>query len=526
VGSSPSPALKLVIREVVTSRLRRGRHGQGLTAAAVVFTCPAFATEGALIGGAASVLGIAVAFVGVRWLDRVSASGMTAYTLSLVPDAHVLALTSGVSLVAMFAIGLAPARRAARLSVTSGLKGSATSGAHGVTSRVTLGKTLAVAQIALAVVLLVAAGLFTRTLAELERQDTGFDREHILEAFTAPEQANISGNRLAALYDAVVQRVGALPDVRDVVVSSRGLLTQHSGMVRTTVPGRSTPPEDPDFVAYNLTMPGFFRTAGMRLVAGRDFDASDIAEHQRVAVISESMARHYFGTPNAIGMRFGTARDEGAPIEVVGIVRDAKDASLRDAGVDMMYLPYRQNIRQLSQMRVIVRTRGDPATLAPVVRRILRDLEPRLPVTAVEPIRLHLGSSIAMERFTALVAMLFGAVALLLAALGMFAMVSHAVVSRTSEIGIRMALGGTRAGVVRLILRENLVIVGAGMALGLVLAMLAGQAITARLFGVSPTDAGTFAGAAAVIVVTAVAAVMVPTTRATRVDPAVTLRHE
>jgi predicted permease len=328
------------------------------------------------------------------------------------------------------------------------------------------------------------------------------------------------------LYDAIVQRVGALPDVRDVVASSRGLLTQYSGMVRTTVPGRTTAPGDPDFIAYNVTMPGFFRAAGMRLVAGRDFDAGDVADHQRVAVISESMARHYFGTRNAIGMRYGIARDEGAPIEVVGIVRDAKDASLRDADIDMMYLPYRQNTRGLSQMRVIVRTRGDPAALAPAVRRILHELEPTLPVTAVEAIRAQMGRSIAMERFTALVSLFFGAVALSLAALGMFAMVSHAVVTRTSEIGIRMALGGTRAGMLRMIVRENLVIVGAGIAGGVVLAMLAARAITARLFGVSPTDPSTFVGAAAVMVVAALAAVMVPATRATRVDPAVTLRHE
>jgi macrolide transport system ATP-binding/permease protein len=478
-------------------------------------------TEGALIGGAASVLGIAVAFVGVRWLDHVAASGMTTYQLSLVPDARVLALTLGVSLVAMFGIGLVPARRAAQLSVVAGAGRRAS-----VTSRARLGKTLAVGQVALALVLLIAAGLFTRTLAELERQDMGFDRDHMLEAFTAPEQANISGERLAGLYDAIVQRVGALPDVRAVVVSSRGLLTQYSGMVRTTVPGHPTRPDDPDFVAYNYTMPGFFRAAGMRLVAGRDFDVGDVADHQRVAVISESMARHYFGTPNAIGMRYGTARDEGAPIEVVGIVRDAKDASLRDADIDMMYLPYRQNTRGLTQMRAIVQTQGDPAALASAVRRILHDLEPTLAVIAVEPIRVQMGRSIAMERFTALVSMFFGAVALLLAALGMFAMVSHAVVTRTSEIGIRMALGGTRAGVLRMIVRENLVIVGAGIALGVVLAVFAARAITARLFGVSPIDASTFAGAAAVMVVAALAAVMVPATRATRVDPAITLRHE
>jgi predicted permease len=480
-------------------------------------------TEGALIGAAASVLGIAIAFIGVRWLDHVATSGMTTYKLSLVPDARVLGLTLGVSLVAMFAIGLGPAYRAARLSVATGLKASAT---RGVTSRARLGKTLAVAQVALALVLLVAAGLFSRTLVELERQDTGFDREHILEAFTAPEQANLSGTRLAALYDAVAQHVSVLPDVRDVVVSSRGLLSQCAGMVRTTVPGRQTRPDNPDFVAYNITMPGFFRAAGMQLVAGRDFDAGDVAGHQRVAVISESMSRHYFGTRNAIGMRYGTARDEGAPIEVVGIARDAKDASLRDADVDMMYLPYRQSMRGLNQMRVIVRTRGDPATLAPAVRRILHDLEPTLPVTSVEPIRAQMGRSIAMERFTALVSLFFGAVALFLAALGVFALVSHTVVARTSEIGIRMALGGTRVGVLQMIARENLMVVGAGIAVGVVLAMFAARAITARLFAVSPTDPSTFIGAAAVMLVTALVALIVPATRATRVDPAVSLRHE
>jgi ABC-type antimicrobial peptide transport system permease subunit len=205
-----------------------------------------------------------------------------------------------------------------------------------------------------------------------------------------------------------------------------------------------------------------------------------------VAIISESMARHYFGTANALGKRYGTARDEGAPIEVIGVVRDAKDGSLREENVEMMYLPYRQAEGRLNQMRVIVRSVGDPTRLVLSVRKALHELAPQLPISDVAPITVQMGRTIAMERFTTLASGFFGGVALLLAAFGLYATVSHVVEARTTEIGVRMALGATAQGVVRMILRDHFTLIVGGLAAGVIAAAVAGRAVSARLFGCRP----------------------------------------
>jgi putative ABC transport system permease protein len=260
------------------------------------------------------------------------------------------------------------------------------------------------------------------------------------------------------------------------------------------------------------------------MLSGRDFTQSDVSGHPRVAIVSESMARHYFGTREALGKHFGIARDEGAPIEVVGVVRDAKDGSLRDDGVDMMYLPYRQG--RLTQMRVVVRATGDPRLLVPQVRTVLHELAPQLPITKVAPISEEMRRSIVMEQFTAVASACFGAVALLLAALGIFAVTSHAVVTRTREIGVRMALGGSPGHVIRMIVRGHSSLVGLGLAAGFLVAAAVARATSSLMFGVSPWDPASYAGAFVVTIATAAAGVSIPAWRASRIDPAQTLRYE
>lgn len=484
-----------------------------------------FFAEGALVGVAASLAGVVVSVIGVRWLERVAASGVTVYRLSIAPDASVFALTIAVSLLTILVCGLVPARRALRLA-SHGTRGTTLLGGRRLAPAIPLGSGVIVAQVAMALVLVTGAGAFARTLARLEHQDMGFDREHLIEAFTEPEQVNLKGAQLTALFEESVKRVRALPGVQAAAASSRGFMTRYAGMVRTTVPGYVTQRGESEFVAYNYVTPGFFQTAGMSLVAGRDFTADDIEGSPRVAIVSESMARHYFGTVNALGRRYGTARDQGAPIQVIGVVRDAKDGSLRDERIEMMYFPSRQAARNLTQMRLIVRSAGDPAALVADVRTAIHAIAPQLPITSVAPIAVQMRRTIAMERFTALVSGFFGAIALLLAALGIYAMTSHAVVARTPEIGIRMAMGGTAESVVLMILRENLSRVGAGLAIGLGLALIAMRAVRAQLFDVSPTDAASFAIGIAVILAASAAAVLLPARRATRVDPAETLRYE
>ena len=513
----------LAVRAAARQREVATRLALGATVARVARV---FLAEGAVIGGAASVVGIAVAFAGVRWLERIAASGVTAYRLPVAPDARVLSLTLAASLATILVCALAPARRAVRLAGANGMHASMSLGARAGSARMPVVKALLVAQVAMALVLLTAAGLFVRTLAKLEYQDVGFDRDHLVEAFTEPDQINLSGTRLAGLFDETLNRVRTLPGVASVAASSRGFMTRFAGMVRTNIPGYVPKPDESEFVAYNYVTPGFFRTAEMTMIGGRDFTAADLGGAPRVAIISESMARHYFGSANALGKRYGTGRDEGAPIEVVGIVRDAKDASLRDADVEMMYLPYRQAEGRLGQMRVIVRSVGDPRPLVPLVRRTLHELAPQLPISEVAPITVQMSRTIAMERFTTLASGFFGAVALLLAALGIYATATHVVETRTPEIGVRMALGATADSVVRMILRDHFKLVFAGLGAGVVVAGFAARAVSARLYGVSPADVTSFGVAVGVMLLTSIFAVLVPARRATLVDPVETLRCE
>jgi ABC-type lipoprotein release transport system permease subunit len=207
------------------------------------------------------------------------------------------------------------------------------------------------------------------------------------------------------------------------------------------------------------------------------------------------------------------------------ILRDAKDGSLRDEDVEMMYLPYRQ-AEGLNQMRVIVRSAGDPMLIMPSVRKTLHELSPQLPITDVAPITEQMGRTIAMERFTTLMSGFFGAVAMMLAAFGIYATVSHVVETRTTEIGVRMALGATGDSVLRMILRDHFKLIFAGLAAGIIAAAFAARAVSARLFGVSPADVPAFAIAVVVMLLTSFIAVLRPARRATRVDPAETLRYE
>jgi predicted permease len=481
--------------------------------------------EGAVIGVAASLLGVGLAVLGARWLAYAAASGTQPLRLNLSADARVLGLTIAASLMAILVCGLAPAVRLRQLSLAAGLKASRLGRAGRGPSW--FGRGLVVAQVALAVTLVVAAGLFTRTLSALQEQDTGFEPQRLLEAAAVPEQANIGGERLAALFDAVIERMRAMPGVEDAAVATHGLLSgTGTGAVNTTVVGYVRPPEELPFVPYNYVTPTYFHTAGIRLLAGRMLEAGDAAGRPLVVVVSASMARHFFGSASAVGQHLYFSSNPNALVEIVGVVHDTKDRSLRDAEGMLLYLPYRQDLRRLRGMSVVVRTKGDPAELTPLLRRTLRELEPTLPLTSVAPMRTQMLSTITMDWFTAVATTFFGVVSLLLAAIGMFAVAAQAVNARTSEIGIRMALGGTRGSVMRLIVGDNMLLVVIALGLGNGLAYVAARAIQARLFGVAPGDPTSFAAATTIMIGAALVAALPPARRAARTDPAISLRHE
>jgi predicted permease len=284
---------------------------------------------------------------------------------------------------------------------------------------------------------------------------------------------------------------------------------------------------DPDyFTSWSLIGPGFFDTAGMRLLLGRDFTRRDSETAPRVAIVNESFARFYFSGGNPVGKHFGMRRDTGAPIEIVGLVKDAKYQSLRDNHLKMIYIPYRQDLHHLYSMCVLVHPGADSPGIRQTVRDALRAVDPGLPILRIETAEEQVDSSLFEERLIAAISSFFGIVAVLLACLGLYGVMAYQTARRTNEIGVRMALGATRGRVLGMVLEESVWLVAGGIACGIPLTLAATRFVSSKLFGVTPADPITIAAAAILMISVAAVAAFVPARRAAKVDPMVALRYE
>ena len=274
---------------------------------------------------------------------------------------------------------------------------------------------------------------------------------------------------------------------------------------------------------YMAVAPKFFDTLQVPIMTGRDFDERDVANPETTAIINETAAKKYFPNENPIGQRLGQNLEESAKTEIIGIIRDTKYSSLRDAAPPTMYTPIRPGTRSLT---VMVRTAGEPASLTETVRTAMRQVDPDVPMTGVTTQSDQVEARFAQERLFALAYSLFGALALLLACIGLFGLMSYSVSRRTNEIGIRMALGAERSGVVGMVLRESMLMVAIGVAIGLAGAIGGGRFVESVLFGLSATDVWTISAAIGATVLVSLAAGYLPARRASRVDPMVALRYE
>jgi predicted permease len=391
---------------------------------------------------------------------------------------------------------------------------------------------LVISQVALSLVLLIGAGLFVRTLSNLRAQDLGVDRDHLLLVWTAPGQMGRQGPELVRFFAAIQNRISSLPGVISASPSNFGVLggTEYSN--RTSLAGVQDyiiKSEQDKWVPWSLVGPRFFETLGLPLVLGRDFTLGDTATASQVVVVNEAMARYFFGDQNAVGKRIvgGLGRVDRS-IEIVGVVKDAKYSSLRQQDRRMIYFPYPQDPRPHHLwewgMCLAVRTAGNPNAVALSIGKELREIAPTLPVLRINTINQQIGESLAEERLIAALAGFFGLVAVVLVSIGLYGMMAYTAARRTNEIGIRLALGSTRAGVLGLVLKESLLLVLAGIAIGMPLTLTATRLISARLFGVSATDPVTIAAATLLMIAVAGLAGFVPAHKASRVDPTVALR--
>jgi putative ABC transport system permease protein len=461
----------------------------------------------------------------------------TSGVLDVAPDARVLMFTLAVSVLTGLLFGLAPAWQATRINLTSSLKDQA--GAGAAPSRMALNKLLVVTQVALSLFLLIGAGLFVRSLRNLRTLDAGIDYENIVQ-FSIDPGGGYDVAQRANLHKQMLARLEALPGARSATYSAGGLLSGDLVALNVTVPGY-TPAPDENMGCNSMTVgPRFFETMKMPLLAGRDFGPQDerpassgnnpgfrgfepsqnLADAPPLpAVINQAMARYFFGQQNPIGKRF-TVRLTGQPYEIIGVVKDAKYMNLREQP-PRTYYNY-GSFRGTFQLR----TEGDPAGYAATIQRLAREMDPQLQVVRLRTMKDVVDDSLAQERFIAQISSAFSLFALLLACVGLYGVMSYDGASRTNEIGVRMALGARGADVVRMVMRETMLMVATGMAIGLGAALATTRLISTLLFGLTPNDPATIAAAVLLMIAVAALAGYLPARRASRVDPMTALRCE
>jgi predicted permease len=474
----------------------------------------------ALVGGIGGVL---LAQWGVYVLV-----GLVAKTspLDTRPDLGVLGFTAGVSIIAGLLFGLVPAIQASRTNLSAAMKEKTRTRGP---LRFSLSSLMVVMQVGLSMVLLTGAGLFARSLMKLQNEDVGFDRENVLLLGIDPRLANYKPNELPALYQQIIERLGTLPQVRNVSMATYAPMSGTSRSSSVKVTGY-TPQTDEDLVVQDvLTGPKYAETLGIPLLRGREIELRDNTSAPPVAVVNKAFAEHYFKDQNPIGrtFTFDDDTDKGAQVEIVGVVGDIKNDDAREKPEPTVFRPILQIPAQGAYSCTIhVRTLSDPTPLTGQVRQMINQIDDKIPIFGVTTLSDQLHENLGQERLIAQLVSFFGALALILASIGLYGVMAQGVARRTSEIGIRMALGARGGNIAWMILRETLYLVLAGLILGVPAALLGAHLISTQLFGLSPTDPLTLVGAAVVLSVVAMLAGYLPARRASRVNPLNALRYE
>jgi len=480
--------------------------------------------ESLLLSAAGAALGLVFAWWTSSLLLRTLPFDEAARTLSAAPDARVIAFAIAVSLGTAVLFGLAPALQSTRPMLTSTLKDESGSVVGG-TGHARFRKSLVAAQVCLSVLLLAGAALFARSLYNLKTLNPGFRADQLLAFSIDPSLNGYPRARSLTIFQRLEEELAKLPDVRAATASVIPLMTNSDWSSTVKVEGYQ-PKEGEDMNPnVNGVGPGYFSTMGQPLVAGREFTVKDAAGAPPVAIINETMAKYFFGSGTAVGRRIGWGRGKATDMEIVGVVKDSRTSSLRREIPRFVYIPYTQE-EEIGSMTFYVRARGDASHVGESVRDAAHRVDPNLPIYEMKTMTTVMDESLFMERMVAALSIAFGGLATLLAAIGLYGVMSYSVARRTREIGIRMALGAERTSVMWLVLREVALMVGVGLAVGVPLAVALGRVVQSQLFDLSARDPLALAGAAVVLAVVAVVAGYLPARRATRVDPMLALRYE
>jgi predicted permease len=491
-------------------------------------------TESVLLAGVGGALGLVFAM----WIKDGSLSVGDWGPRNLEPklDWRVLAFTFSLSFVTGVVFGLAPAWRATKVDLTPALKDSGRGSS--AASRSLLSRGLVVVQVALSLLLLVGAGLFVRTLLNLQRVDPGFNPKNLLLFRVSPSLSGYKDERLVTLYERMAERLEALPGVSKVTFTNTALLSQGANTrgfyLRETLNaapdanGRIKPTGSSHTLYGRENM---LETLEIPLLAGRSFSKQDDERAPKVVVVNQAFANKYFAGENPVGKRLAFDSKKPDEYEIVGFAKDAKYARQRDDTPPTMYLPWRQTIGAMGFRNTFeLRTTGDPSAAIAAVRGAVREVDENLPLTNVETQVERAEKTLRMERLFAKLVTLFGLLAQQLAAIGLFGVLAYAVSQRTHEIGIRMALGASQSDVLKMIVKQGMALSLLGVALGLGGAYVLTQyleswlGLSKMLYGIQPNDPLTYGVVAALLTIVALIACYLPARRATKVDPMIALR--
>ena len=483
----------------------------------------------AVLGG---VAGLALATWGAGLLLEFFRTPDNTLTVSATPDLRVLGFTLLVALATGVLFGLAPALQSARPQLAPTLKNEAGAVAGG--SSVRLRKALVVSQVALSLLLLIGSGLFIRSLHNLMTINPGYDVTHLVSFSVSPKMNGYEGVRSKEFSKALRERVTQLPGVSAAGFGGIGLLEGGSWNSGITIEGH-TAKTDERVVSYNnMISPGYFDALGMKIVAGRNFDIRDekmtaVAQDTppAVVIVNQAFVKRYLGDRYPLGIHIGFGRDPGTPtpIEIVGVVTDAKYRSLRNETEPQAFFPFLAS-PEIRDFTMYVRTASAPEAMFASLRRAVQELDANLPLYAMQTFESRVERSVSNERLIAGLSSVFGVLATLLAMIGLYGVMAYVVAQRTREIGIRIALGAIARDVGGMILRDVAVLVGVGLAIGLPAAWMLGRYVETQLFGITPNDPLTMAAAVAALMFVAALAGVIPARRAARINPVRALRHE